>query len=263
MLLPHTLYVVTGANRGFGKVIAETIANKATTKTTLVLVGRQEAPLNQLKTQLASEKVSCHVLSQVNLETAEQAEKTVTDRLGELIKSWQQDDGIAPLTKAVLINNAGTTGDLSKTVDQYTPTEIQQHVSHNIASYISLVSGFINLFENSMIDVKIVNISSLLAVKPFANWGLYGTSKAARHMLLQVIAQEKQDIKVLSYSPGPLDNEMQQHVRDTLGDPEQQTFFKDMANKGDLVKMDASAAKLLDLLEKDDYLSGAHIDYFD
>jgi hypothetical protein len=29
------------------------------------------------------------------------------------------------------------------------------------------------------------------------------------------------------------------------------------------VKMEASAAKLLELLEKDDYVSGAHIDYFD
>jgi sepiapterin reductase len=85
-----------------------------------------------------------------------------------------------------------------------------------------------------MTDIKIVNITSLLAIKAFANWGLYGTSKAARDMLLQVVAQEKKDIKALSYSPGPLDNEMQQQVRETLGDPEQQVLFTDMAKKVNL-----------------------------
>jgi sepiapterin reductase len=60
-----------------------------------------------------------------------------------LTQSWQ--DTIAPLTKAILINNAGTTGDLSKSVDQYTSTEIQQHVSHNIASYISLMYVYHNV----------------------------------------------------------------------------------------------------------------------
>jgi sepiapterin reductase len=91
MLLPHTLYVITGANRGFGKVIAETIASTATSKTTLVLVGRQEAPLNELKTQLANDKVACYVVSNVNLDTAQDAEKTVTDKLNDLVKVNSHD----------------------------------------------------------------------------------------------------------------------------------------------------------------------------
>lgn len=39
-------------------------------------------------------------------------------------------------------------------------------------------------------QITIVNISSLLAVEPFRNWGLYATGKAARDMLLRVLAKE-------------------------------------------------------------------------
>lgn len=38
--------------------------------------------------------------------------------------------------------------------------------------------------------MTIVNISSLLAVQAFPNWGLYATGKAARDMLLKVITKE-------------------------------------------------------------------------
>jgi sepiapterin reductase len=37
----------------------------------------------------------------------------------------------------------------------------------------------------------IVNISSLLAVQAFSNWGLYAAGKAARDRLLGVIALEE------------------------------------------------------------------------
>lgn len=38
--------------------------------------------------------------------------------------------------------------------------------------------------------MTIVNISSLLAVQAFPNWGLYATGKSARDMLLKVVAKE-------------------------------------------------------------------------
>jgi sepiapterin reductase len=39
----------------------------------------------------------------------------------------------------------------------------------------------------------------------------------------------------LSYAPGPLDNEMQQHVRETLADPEQNKLYSKMANEVNIV----------------------------
>jgi sepiapterin reductase len=147
----------------------------------------------------------------------------------------------APITNAYLINNAGTTGDLTKKVSDYNSAEIKQYFDVNIISYVSLVSGVIKLFRQPRLsdqtsfppDLTIVNISSLLAVQAFPNWGLYASGKSARDMFLKVVAVEEKDnhIKTLSYAPGPLDNEMQTQVRATLGDPEQKKIYNAMADE--------------------------------
>jgi sepiapterin reductase len=47
------------------------------------------------------------------------------------------------------------------------------------------------LFNTGLTNISIVNISSLLAVEAFPNWGLYATGKAARDMLLKVVTKEE------------------------------------------------------------------------
>ena len=44
------------------------------------------------------------------------------------------------------------------------------------------------------------------------------------------VCQEK-SVRTLSYAPGPLDNAMQKHVRETMGDPEQAKLYTDMATQ--------------------------------
>ncbi|KAI8059060.1 uncharacterized protein B0P05DRAFT_558928 [Gilbertella persicaria] len=188
MLLKHSLYIITGANRGFGKAIAETIAAKAKNKTTVVLVGRDASQLERI--QLDNTEISCHIIANVSLEGAKEAQETVIDKLDQLLKSWKETD-VAPITNAYLINNAGSIGDLSKKISDYTVSEIQDYVSFNISSYVALVSGFIRLLNNGLIELTVVNISSLLAVQAFSHFGLYATGKSARDMLLQVLAKEE------------------------------------------------------------------------
>ena len=43
------------------------------------------------------------------------------------------------MTRAILVNNAGSTGDLSKKVSDYEAQEIQSYIDMNIASYITLM----------------------------------------------------------------------------------------------------------------------------
>lgn len=44
-----------------------------------------------------------------------------------------------PLTSATLINNAGSTGDLTKQVSDYEAEEIQAYFNVNLVSYTTLV----------------------------------------------------------------------------------------------------------------------------
>ncbi|KAI8972487.1 hypothetical protein BDB01DRAFT_730145 [Pilobolus umbonatus] len=188
MLKRHLLYIVTGANRGFGKAIVETIARHTKYRTTLVLVGRDSQSLH---VNTSSSLVHSYVIGNVSLESAVGVEQTIIQPLTQLLKEWEENDA-PPITKAILINNAGSTGDLSKKVGEYQAEDIQHYVQLNITSYITLINGFIQLLtEKTMASLQIVNISSLLAVEAFPHWGLYATAKAGRDMLLKVIAKEQ------------------------------------------------------------------------
>ncbi|CAO0789543.1 unnamed protein product [Mucor circinelloides] len=262
MLLKHTVYIITGANRGFGKAIAETIASKVNqNRISFILVGRDQSQLESVKFD-DNKLITCHYIANADFKGAKEAQVSVIDKINSLIKAWQEND-TAPITNAVLINNAGSTGDLSKTVGDYDASEIQDYVDLNITSYISMVTGFIKLFKNGLINTTIVNISSLLAVEAFPNWALYATGKSARDMLLKVVTKEEPSIRTLSYAPGPLNNEMQQHVRETLGDQEQKQLYTKMADEGNLVDMKDSASRLYQLLAEDKFESGSHVDYYD
>ncbi|KAJ1820308.1 hypothetical protein LPJ75_000974, partial [Coemansia sp. RSA 2598] len=169
-----------------------------------------------------------------------------------------------------LVNNAGSIGDLSKTVDQYAADEIASYTSMNFVSYASLTSGFLEYcgaMGGAVEKVAVVNISSLLAVQAFANWGLYAALKAARDRFLEVAALETQGdggrTRLLSYAPGPLDNDMQAEVRASIMDPEQRKIYGDMHRQGKLVRVQDSAKAMCDLLDKWEFQSGAHIDYYD
>lgn len=120
--------------------------------------------------------------------------------------------------------------------------------------------------------IDLVNISSLAAVKPFESWGLYCIGKAARDMLIQVIAVEADTvaavskgsiIRALNYAPGPVDTDMQKKIRTTAPIAEQQQLYTTLFETGKLVTAEATTTKLVGILELGEYQSGAHIDFYD
>ena len=87
MLLPHSLYVITGANRGFGQAIANAIAAKASHTTTMILVGRQQASLDNVANRIIqkNEKIITHVISNVSLDSAMTAQETILKPLETIV----------------------------------------------------------------------------------------------------------------------------------------------------------------------------------
>jgi sepiapterin reductase len=57
---------------------------------------------------------------------------------------------------------------------------------------------------------------------------------------------------------------MQYEIRNSTGcDEDTKTYFVDAKNNSTLVNPDDTAVKMVTILEKGDYESGAHVDYFD
>ncbi|KFW04603.1 Sepiapterin reductase, partial [Fulmarus glacialis] len=159
----------------------------------------------------------------------------------------------------------GSLGDISKSfLDLTDPDEINSYFAFNVTSALCLTSTALQAFGKRPGSSRtVVNISSLCAVKPFKNWALYCSGKASRDMMFQVLALEEPDVRVLNYAPGPLDTDMQLLARTKTGDPEMRQYFQSLQESGQLIDCTVSAQKLVNLLEKDTFCSGAHVDFYD
>lgn len=56
---------------------------------------------------------------------------------------------------------------------------------------------------------------------------------------------------------------MQRLARETSMDPDLRKRLQDLKTKGELVDCKMSAQKLLSLVQKDTFKSGAHVDFYD
>ncbi|XP_061849216.1 sepiapterin reductase [Colius striatus] len=255
---PATVCVVSGASRGFGRGLARLLAPRLGHGSLLLLLARSAAPLAELAAELRGRgsglRVEC-VTADLGCEDGLQR---ATAALRELLPA-------APHGRLLLVNNAGSLGDISKSfLDLTDPHEINSYFAFNITSTLCLTTTALRAFgERPGLSRTVVNVSSLCALKPFKNWALYCSGKAARDMMFQVLALEEPDIRVLSYAPGPLDTDMQLLARTKTGDPELRQSLQSLQESGKLIDCTVSAQKLLHLLEENTFQSGAHVDFYD
>lgn len=132
------------------------------------------------------------------------------------------------------------------------PAEVNAYISFNVSSALALTAGVLQAFpQRPGLRRTVVNLSSVFAHQPLQHWVLYCTAKAARYMMFKVLAKEDPDVKVLSYSPGPMDTEMQKEILQKTG------------VSHELLPCQKPAVKLLELLIDNNFCSGAHLDFFD
>ncbi|XP_004691576.1 PREDICTED: sepiapterin reductase [Condylura cristata] len=256
--LGRAVCVLTGASRGFGRALAPLLAPLLSPGSVLVISARSDEALRQLEAELNADRPSLRV-ERVPADLGTEAGlQQLLGALGKLVRP----EG---LQRLLLINNAGTLGDVSRGfVDLGDPAEVNNYWALNLTSALCLTSSILKAFRDSPgLSKTVINISSLCALQPFKGWALYCAGKAARDMMFQVLATEEPSVRVLSYAPGPLDTDMQHVARETSVDPELRKKLQELKTKGELVDCRMSAQKLLSLLQKDTFKSGAHIDYYD
>jgi len=178
-----------------------------------------------------------------------------------------------PPVELLILHNAGSLGPLLYCGD-ISASDTQLAIDLNVTSSAVLTNAVLRRFAAAAsaqggdhLRVRIVNISSLLAVEAFPAWSLYAMGKAARDMAMQVVAREAEaqglDVRTLSYAPGPMRTAMVDQIMGTCADSGVLENFRKMDREDSFVPMDASAGKLLRLLAEDSYESGAHVDFFD
>uniref|UniRef100_A0A4W3JW83 Sepiapterin reductase n=1 Tax=Callorhinchus milii TaxID=7868 RepID=A0A4W3JW83_CALMI len=205
------LCVITGASRGLGR--------------DLVLVASSGVRREEVRRAvLALQPSLCVILVPADL--------SIQQGLQAALASIPQD---CP-ERLLLINNAGSLGNISKFVVDFTsPAEITDYFILNVTSFMCLSAGMLRAFpQKAGLTHTVVNISSLSAIKPFKCWSLYCMGKAP-------------DLRVLSCAPGPLDTDMFLQARTETDDPELREVMKSLYVEGNgslclLVLIDLSTA---------------------
>lgn len=248
--------IITGASVGIGRALAQAFSREVAEKSVFVITGRNAENLNETKRLVAQDAPGVEVVARVmdhSTATFDDYRKLITD-------TWSK---ISAADGVLLVHNVGTIGDVRKYATALTDEkEIDDYFHLNITSVMTLTSAFLEKFPNgSNISRTIINISSLAAIKPMAGTGIYCTGKAARQMYMRIIAVENPTVKVLNYSPGPVDTAMHKALHH--GVKEIAEAARGMVESGTLLTPEATSLKLVKILETQNFQSGDHVDYYD
>ncbi|XP_069111569.1 sepiapterin reductase-like [Argopecten irradians] len=253
--------VITGASRGLGKSVAKIFASKFPSTSLFILLSRNVSNLDVVKSEILENNpnltIAVKKFDQGNLD------QTIYDTLFDSVfKEYNvtADD----FEQSVIVHNAGTLGDNTKYASDLSDVQtVQANFDMNVSGMILLNSQFLKKFSNSSKGRSVVHISSLVAIQPVPSFSLYCTGKAARDMFFRVMAVENPSIRVLNYAPGPCETDMQRACREDTLDRTTRDMFQAMHTEGNTLDCDTSINKLVELLQQDQYDSGAHIDFFD
>ncbi len=238
------ILIITGGSKGIGKALAEKYASQ---NYKVYSLARSITDLQNI-TQIS-----------VDLSIIEQLEKTFLRLFDEINNN--------KISSISLINNAGRLGKISN-LENITTKDIFKSIQLNTTTPLILASLFIKLTKRLHVKKQIINISSGAAIKPYAGWSIYCTSKAALDMMTKNIAEEQKEVKngVLSFGirPGVVDTEMQNQIRNT-----KETDFKnlqrfiDLKDKNELFSSEFVANTIYKLDREEKLINGETVDLRD
>lgn len=196
--------IITGATRGLGKALVEKISKK---DKIIFIISRNSEDLEKVK-KLMWEKNKVKVLAF----SYDLNDYTNITTILDLVYSKINIDICSRLT---FINNAGTINPI-KAIGKFSENEIQNNLSTNFLTPMLIVNQLVKYTKENNMELKIINISSGAYKHPIDGWSLYCASKAAMHMIMEVLEKENRNnpqVKAISIDPGVMDTDIQASIR--------------------------------------------------
>jgi short-subunit dehydrogenase len=193
-ITPHLRIVITGASSGIGQALALAYARRYGPHCTLGLIGRKQAALGTLHSE-----ISATYGSQVYCYTADVRD---AGRMQAIAQTWLAEAG----TPHIVIANAG--------VSRGTLTEYHEDIAAFQAVFDTNVMGLVHTFQPFIAAMKaaagqgepaqLVGIASVAGIRGLPGAGAYSASKAAAITYLESLRVEMQlhHIGVTTISPG-------------------------------------------------------------
>lgn len=182
--------LITGASRGLGRALAQALAERGWH---LLLTGRNLQALAQVQAELSP-------LSEVSILAGDVADPAHQQELANYYTYGR------PLE--LLVNNASDLGPSPlPALRDYPLGALESVYRRNVFAPLALIQQLAPFFSA---QPKLINISSDAAREAYAQWGGYGSSKAALEQLSAVLAAEEPDWRVYWVDPGDMRTDMHQ-----------------------------------------------------
>lgn len=184
--------VVTGASRGLGRGMALALAKEGAH---IIATARTQGGLEELDDDIRK------LGGTATLAPADLADFAAIDRLGAAIfERWKKLD--------IVIGNAGLLGKLTP-MAHLEPKMFDQVMAVNVTANYRLIRSFDPLLRASDAG-RAVFVTSGLAQKRWAYWGIYSVTKSALEAMVSVYAKECAGgaMRVNCFSPGPTRTDM-------------------------------------------------------
>src|SRR3954465_718048 len=109
----------------------------------------------------------------------------------------------------LLVNNASELGPspLPRLAD-LAPAALEHILRVNVVAPLALTQRLLPALRSA--GGRVLNVSSDVAVEPYAGWGGYGASKAALDQLTAVLAAEEPELRLYAVDPGDMATDMHQ-----------------------------------------------------
>ncbi|MDO7843003.1 SDR family NAD(P)-dependent oxidoreductase [Sphingomonas immobilis] len=177
--LANQIALVTGASRGIGAATA------------LALGAAGAHVVLTARTGKALEEVEDAIFTAGGSATIAPLDLTETDSIARLSiaisERWPALD--------IMVLNAGMLGSLGS-VPSTDPKELAKVLTLNVSAQVALITAFDPMLRKSK-RARVIGVTSSVARKPRAYWGLYGGSKAAFETLIAAYGDEMEQISTL------------------------------------------------------------------
>ncbi|EPT28910.1 oxidoreductase, short chain dehydrogenase/reductase family protein [Toxoplasma gondii ME49] len=266
------LVLLIGASKGFGRSVAIEAAKKWRqvrdhAELKFVLIGRDENLMQEtgeaVKKELETANYSIHKLDV----------SVVDDAFEKRVDAVFASESFADFDAVYLIHNSGWVQPTCY-LQNATSKDIRRSVNLNFTSFSILNARFLHRLLETVSSsssrpgvVRILQISSLAGLQPFPSLPVYSSVKAARDMLMRVVAAEMKeckemqncDLKTLSWAPGQLATDMMKEVREC----EDANVRAAASNLSFNVETSHSASLMWKVVAADTFESAEHVDVFD
>ena len=239
-----SLVILTGASRGLGEAMAaQYLADGA------FVLGLSRGQSAGLKASGAGG------LEQWPVDLSDPV--PVAERLAAWLADFERRAGGASARRVRLIHNAALLSDPGN-VAEADPANLAQSLRIGLEAPAALTAAFLRATARWTSDRRVLFVSSGLGRRAMAGSAAYCAQKAGLDHFARALALEEQGrphgARVASVAPGIIDTDMQRQLRGA--DPQrfpERAKFDEFHRSGSLDSPATAAAKVIALLERDDY----------